>query len=78
MSIAIVSMTNHTAIASEVEEFDDECPDTIYKNSTEHAQDGTFTWTTKTQGWVLSSFFYGYVLTQVRRKKIKTNFWYKF
>lgn len=66
MSIAIVSMTNHTAIRAEVEEFDDECPDTIYSNSTEHAQDGTFTWTTKTQGWVLSSFFYGYVLTQVR------------
>lgn len=66
MSIAIVSMTNHTAMHAEVEEFDDECPDSIYENSTDHSgQDGTFNWTTKTQGWVLSSFFYGYVLTQV-------------
>lgn len=65
MSIAIVSMTNHTAIKAEVEEFDDEC-DSSYDNSTDlSGQDGTFTWTTKTQGWVLSSFFYGYVLTQV-------------
>lgn len=66
MSIAIVSMTNHTAIKAEVVEFDNECPETFHDNSTDHShQDGDFTWTTKTQGWVLSSFFYGYVLTQV-------------
>lgn len=72
MSIAIVSMTNHTAIEAEVEAFDDECPDTVYDNSTDHShQDGTFTWSTKTQGWVLSSFFYGYVLTQVNDSVLK-------
>jgi ACS family sodium-dependent inorganic phosphate cotransporter len=66
MSIAIVSMTNHSAIQAEVEVFDDECPETVYDNSTDHShQDGSFAWSTKTQGWVLSSFFYGYVLTQV-------------
>ena len=71
MSIAIVSMTNHTAIHSEIEEeYVNECNiDTNFDdNSTllhDPLQDGTFTWSTKTQGWVLSSFFYGYVLTQV-------------
>jgi hypothetical protein len=67
MSIAIVAMTNHTAIKSEMEVFDDECPDTDYGNSSSHAeqQDGSYEWNTKTQGWILSSFFYGYVITQV-------------
>lgn len=69
MSIAIVSMTNHTAIKAETEVFDDECPETVHDNSTDHSmQDGDFVWSTKTQGWILSSFFYGYVLTQVSQK----------
>lgn len=58
-------MVNHTAIHSEAEIFDDECPDTVYANNTEHQQDGEFDWSTSKQGWILSSFFYGYVLTQV-------------
>lgn len=59
MSIAIVAMTNHTAIDSLVT---NECPDTDYGNQTHHeTQDGTYEWSTKTQGWILSSFFYGYV-----------------
>lgn len=71
MSIAIVSMTNHTAIEAEVELLDDECPESVHEDIVDHShQDGTFTWSTKTQGWVLSSFFYGYVLTQVKLKFI--------
>lgn len=58
-------MVNHTAIHNDVELFDDECPDTDYGNHTDHQQDGEFEWTTTKQGWILSSFFYGYVLTQV-------------
>lgn len=34
MSVAIVAMVNHTAIAQETEIFDDECPETDYGNST--------------------------------------------
>lgn len=67
MSVAIVAMVNHTAITKDVELFDDECPDTDYGNSTDHMQDGEFAWSTSKQGWILSSFFYGYVLTQVSR-----------
>lgn len=53
MSIAIVAMTNHTAINPENEELDNECPDTDYGNSTQYdVQDGTYEWNTKTQGWV--------------------------
>lgn len=58
-------MVNNTAINTEAEVFDDECPDTDYGNDTEHQQDGDFDWSTSKQGWILSSFFYGYVLTQV-------------
>lgn len=58
-------MVNHTAIHTEIETFDDECPDTDYGNFTEKHEEGEFAWSTSKQGWILSSFFYGYVLTQV-------------
>lgn len=61
----LVAMVNHTAISKDVELFDDECPETDYGNRTDDQQDGEFTWSTSKQGWILSSFFYGYVLTQV-------------
>jgi MFS transporter, ACS family, solute carrier family 17 (sodium-dependent inorganic phosphate cotransporter), member 5 len=60
-----VAMVNHTAIHHEAEIFDDECPETDYGNQTVVEQDGEFEWSTSKQGWILSSFFYGYVLTQV-------------
>lgn len=66
MSVAIVAMVNHTAIHADQEIFDDECPETDYGNSTHDAmQDGEFDWSTRKQGWILSSFFYGYVITQI-------------
>ncbi|XP_070491885.1 putative inorganic phosphate cotransporter [Chironomus tepperi] len=66
MSVAIVAMVNHTAIHSDADLLDDECPDTDYGNSThDYMQDGEFDWSTKKQGWILSSFFYGYVITQI-------------
>jgi hypothetical protein len=61
-------MVNHTAIHQDAEIFDDECPDTDYGNHTDHQQDGEFEWSTSKQGWILSSFFYGYVLTQVNNQ----------
>lgn len=67
-NLPLVAMVNHTAIHNDIEVFDDECPDTDYGNHTEHQQDGEFEWSTTKQGWILSSFFYGYVMTQVIRK----------
>lgn len=58
-------MVNHTAIHQEVKLVDDECPETDYGNITVEEQDGEYEWSTSKQGWILSSFFYGYVMTQV-------------
>ncbi|KAJ8969638.1 hypothetical protein NQ317_009571 [Molorchus minor] len=64
MSVAIVAMFNHTAIEasqnSTTVSVDEECG-----VSTDSSADGQFVWETDTQGYVLSSFFYGYVITQI-------------
>lgn len=65
-----VAMVNHTAIHHEAELLDDECPETDYGNNTVVEQDGEFEWSTSKQGWILSSFFYGYVLTQVTTEQL--------
>lgn len=67
MSVAIVAMVNQTAIEHEAEVFDDECPDTDYGEPEDPAdrKDGEFLWSTSLQGYILSSFFYGYVITQI-------------
>lgn len=52
MSVAIVAMVNYTAID------ESECLDA-------ERCDGEFAWSYKVQGYILSSFFYGYVLTQI-------------
>lgn len=65
MSVAIVAMVNHTALEAHDEVFDDECPDTDYGEKGADDQDGEFVWSSVTQGYILSSFFYGYVITQV-------------
>ncbi|XP_017038898.1 putative inorganic phosphate cotransporter [Drosophila ficusphila] len=53
MSVAIVAMVNHTAISD------------VDGDSDSSSQDGEFVWSYKLQGYILSSFFYGYVLTQI-------------
>ncbi|GJQ83269.1 Picot [Trypoxylus dichotomus] len=66
MSVAIVAMVNHSAIYVE-ELTDDEC-DGAYENETsssDPSSDGKFPWETDLQGYILSSFFYGYVITQI-------------
>ncbi|XP_055923202.1 putative inorganic phosphate cotransporter isoform X1 [Eupeodes corollae] len=64
MSVAIVAMVNHTFVNMDNEEaIDNECPGNTYETVKE--EDGDFKWSSSTQGYVLSSFFYGYVLTQV-------------
>ncbi|CAD7088901.1 unnamed protein product [Hermetia illucens] len=69
MSVAIVAMVNHTYLDSmaEAEILDDECVE--YNNTlppkTDPGSDGEFKWSSSLQGVILSSFFYGYVLTQI-------------
>ncbi|XP_043677418.1 putative inorganic phosphate cotransporter isoform X2 [Vespula pensylvanica] len=67
MSVAIVAMVNHTAITEHQEIVTNECQ-IDYTNSTtsdSSHKDGEFEWDTKKQGYLLSSFFYGYVITQI-------------
>lgn len=70
MSVAIVAMVNHTAIAAKdshahPEFVDTECGVDIVNETHHQEADGEFEWETDTQGYVLSSFFYGYVITQI-------------
>ncbi|XP_063974434.1 putative inorganic phosphate cotransporter isoform X2 [Diachasmimorpha longicaudata] len=67
MSVAIVAMVNHTAINEEHDVGTNECgtnsndPDDAHDPSA----DGEYEWNSTKQGYLLSSFFYGYVLTQI-------------
>ncbi|RZF32931.1 hypothetical protein LSTR_LSTR014108 [Laodelphax striatellus] len=67
MSVAIVAMVNQTALPKDSNlALDDECgADTYHSNQTESHKDGQFVWDTTQQGFLLSSFFYGYVITQI-------------
>ncbi|CAG9864495.1 unnamed protein product [Phyllotreta striolata] len=74
MSVAIVAMVNHTALGGSSHDtslsVDDECG-VIAENTTNEGPtgkselDGEYPWPTDIQGYVLSSFFYGYVITQI-------------
>ncbi|XP_023161684.2 putative inorganic phosphate cotransporter isoform X1 [Drosophila hydei] len=63
MSVAIVAMVNHTAIQKGEEVLDDECGDRELE--VDNGEDGEFVWSSSLQGYILSSFFYGYVITQI-------------
>lgn len=68
MSVAIVAMVNQTALPKDPAVPDDECGvDSVYKNFSAETtkREGTFIWDTEIQGYILSSFFYGYVVTQI-------------
>ncbi|XP_025832317.1 putative inorganic phosphate cotransporter [Agrilus planipennis] len=67
LSVAIVSMINHTAFPqpSTNSNIYDHCPANTPTNNTKPSQNGEFDWDESTQGIVLGSFFYGYVLTQI-------------
>lgn len=63
LSVAIVVMVNQTAIPHANVAVEDYCPGPI-ENST-ISKNGKFIWDEATQGIVLGSFFYGYVVTQI-------------
>uniref|UniRef100_A0A1B6CD94 Putative inorganic phosphate cotransporter n=1 Tax=Clastoptera arizonana TaxID=38151 RepID=A0A1B6CD94_9HEMI len=67
MSVAIVAMVNQTALPRDNTVQDDECGVSIAKNTSTNSDghEGSFVWDTEKQGYILSSFFYGYVVTQI-------------
>ncbi|KAF5270613.1 hypothetical protein FQA39_LY01351 [Lamprigera yunnana] len=66
LSVAIVAMINHTAFPNPDENNTfDHCPLPSPSENATKPVNGPFAWDEKTQGIVLGSFFYGYVLTQV-------------
>ncbi|XP_023298172.2 putative inorganic phosphate cotransporter [Lucilia cuprina] len=65
MSVAIVAMVNNTAITeTSMEELESECPN-VNLTAITITQDGPYVWSSQLQGYILASFFYGYVMTQV-------------
>lgn len=65
MSVAIVAMVNHTALPVDKEALDTECGNVNLTANHAASQDGSFVWSSTLQGYILSSFFYGYVITQI-------------
>lgn len=66
LSVAIVAMVNNTAFPVPVSNNSfDHCPVPPNVTNATTPDNGEFAWDEKTQGLVLGSFFYGYVLTQV-------------
>lgn len=64
MSVAIVAMVNHTYAQGDNEGLViNECKNVHVVE--EEVNDGDFNWTSTKQGYILSSFFVGYVVTQV-------------
>ncbi|RNA04065.1 sialin-like [Brachionus plicatilis] len=75
MSIAIVCMINNTALKNSRSQqtvltdlsqnsSDHLCPSHIYNAKIKH--DGPFAWRKSTQGLILSAYFYGYIITQIK------------
>lgn len=63
LSVAMVAMVNTTEKA-EVNLSSGECPDDHAKNTTTN-NNGEFNWHSDTVGYILGSFFYGYLVTQI-------------
>ncbi|XP_017768986.1 PREDICTED: putative inorganic phosphate cotransporter [Nicrophorus vespilloides] len=71
LSVAIVSMVNHTALrlSNPINEAssltnDDSCLEPA-SNSSSSFEDGPFTWPGTMQGAMLSSYFWGYIIAQI-------------
>lgn len=79
LSVAIVAMVNGTAVlaaGSTARGADCPAPDGSLYNATADPETagGEFNWDERTQGAVLGSFFYGYVLTQVPGGRLADRF----
>ncbi|XP_023238798.1 sialin-like [Centruroides sculpturatus] len=58
-------MVNHSAIHVYNTTSSTECPKTYQQNSTYIYKEGSYVWTQPTQGIILGSYFYGFVVTQL-------------
>uniref|UniRef100_A0A1I8I1D4 MFS domain-containing protein n=1 Tax=Macrostomum lignano TaxID=282301 RepID=A0A1I8I1D4_9PLAT len=71
LSVALVAMVNATgrispASLNQSGPSDDEvCPPDSASNDTSAARAGQFSWDEQTQGLILGSFFWGYIVTQI-------------
>nr|XP_032810392.1 sialin-like [Petromyzon marinus] len=67
LSVAMVAMVNSTGAAHQ-DNSSAYCPQPVPLNGSHPAQlpsVAVYNWNSKIQGWILSSFFYGYIITQV-------------
>ncbi|XP_073531667.1 sialin isoform X1 [Phyllobates terribilis] len=65
LSVALVDMVNSTS-SEQVNQSANVCPDHSVLPSKPHNSTGKkYDWNADTQGWILGSFFYGYILTQI-------------
>ena len=76
LSVAIVAMVNHTALADDVEMANatntsgtDQCP----RDPALERADGEFTWDRHQQAAALATFYYGSAVSQVCSKLVTTN-----
>ncbi|XP_055959203.1 sialin [Patella vulgata] len=84
MSVAIVCMVNHTAVglmdvnttADEPNNKDSSTCDgqLTPENSTTDTEDGPFAWSKEEQGFILSGYFWGYIVTQIPGGWLSTRF----
>ncbi|XP_061418274.1 sialin-like [Lethenteron reissneri] len=68
LSVAMVAMVNSTGAAHRDSNSSAYCPLPVPSNGSRPAQlpsVAVYNWDSKIQGWILSSFFYGYIITQV-------------
>ncbi|GFS61399.1 hypothetical protein NPIL_404481, partial [Nephila pilipes] len=69
MSIAMVAMVNHTKDDSLDEAYQNAACQNLIRNETKenevHFTGTNYNWDPETQGFILSSFYYGYVATQL-------------
>ncbi|XP_067047190.1 sialin-like [Acropora muricata] len=63
LSVALVAMVNSTYTNEKVSKSNPECQRNLSTSSLQ--KDEQFNWDEKTQGLILGSFFYGYILTQL-------------
>ncbi|KAM4694029.1 sialin isoform 2-T2 [Discoglossus pictus] len=65
LSVALVDMVN-TTTAAQQNTSADVCPDHNISPAVHHISKGKkYDWDSDTQGWILGSFFYGYIITQI-------------
>ncbi|XP_067122848.1 sialin-like [Centruroides vittatus] len=66
LSVAILAMVNHSAIFSMYNTTTSkECREQTQQNSTSTYKEGFYAWTQPTQGIILGSYYYGFVLAQL-------------